>query len=324
MSLRVRTVCDMTLSTPLRPAPPATRRRALLVYLGLAYAGMWAAMSPLLATGFQRGNAREEPGTLEQACIAAAMFAPALAAILVVRFVERDGTRVRDALALRLPRPLTRALLACLLPIGVLAALTAAVIALGTLAGTYPLAGPDTLTAGGVAEWALQGLIGMLVSLPLFFGEELGWQGFLFPRLLRADGTAGLIRAYVLTGSAFALWHLPTLLMGGQYPGKPWYLAVPALTVSCILILPVFTWLRLRSGSVVPAVFAHAFASTLSVATLKEFADPDATLDPLTMGLAGWPGWAVTGAFVAFLSLTGRLRPTYYDKRNAPRPTTAL
>ncbi|MFB7667114.1 CPBP family intramembrane glutamic endopeptidase [Kitasatospora sp. NPDC056138] len=311
----------MALSTSLRPpAPPAARRRALLVYLGLAYAGMWAAMSPLLAGGFQRGDAREDPGALEQACIAAAMFAPALAAVLVVRFVERDGTRVRDALALRLPRPLTRAVSACLLPVGVLAALTAAVIALGTLAGSYPFAGLDALTAGGVTGWAVQGLVGMLVSLPLFFGEELGWQGFLFPRLLRAGGTAGLVRAYVLTGGAFALWHLPTLLMGGQYPGRPWYVAVPALTVSCVLVLPVFTWLRLRSGSVVPAVFGHAFASTLGVATLKEFADPDATLDPLTMGLAGWPGWVVTGTFVAFLALTGRLRPSHYEERDARRP----
>ncbi|MEU6961884.1 hypothetical protein [Streptomyces chrestomyceticus] len=43
------------------------------------------------------------------------------------------------------------------------------------------------------------------------------------------------------------------------------------------------------------------------------------------MGLTGWPGWIVTAAFVAFLALTGRLRPSTYaagGRRHAsvPRP----
>ncbi|MET8540200.1 CPBP family intramembrane glutamic endopeptidase [Kitasatospora sp. NPDC004799] len=302
----------MTLLT--RTPPSAARRRGLLVYLVLACAGMWAAMTPLLADGYRRADAREEVGTLEQLCIGAAMLAPALAALLVVRFVERGGA-VREALALRLPRPWARAVRACLLPLGVLGGLTAATLVLGALVGGYPFAGFGSLDAGRVGSWAVQGLIGMVLSLPLFFGEEIGWQGFLFPRLLRpGGGTAALVRAYLLTGTAFALWHLPTLLMGGQYPGRPWYLAVPALTVSCVLVLPVFTWLRLRSGSVVPAVLAHAFASSMSVSMVREFAEPDAELDPLTMSLAGWPGWIVLGGFVAFLACTGRLRPGRYAR----------
>ncbi|MFJ9415449.1 CPBP family intramembrane glutamic endopeptidase [Streptomyces sp. NPDC101227] len=285
--------------------PPRSRRRGLLVYLGVAYAGMWAAMAPLLAGGFQRGDARQDPGALEQACIAAAMFAPALAAILVVRWVERGG-RVRDALALRWPRPWGRAVRACLMALAVPAGLTAAALALSTLAGRYPF---DGLHGDELGTWAGAAALDLLLSLPLFFGEELGWQGYLFPRLAGDGGRAALVRAYVVTGAAFALWHLPTLLMGGQYPGRPWYVSVPAMLVSCVLVLPVFTWLRLRSGSVVPAVIGHAFMSTASVGMIKEFADPRAALDPLHMGIAGWPGWIVLGAFVAFLALTGRLRP---------------
>ncbi len=52
-------------------------------------------------------------------------------------------------------------------------------------------------------------LLKMLVSLPLFFGEELGWQGYLFPRLAGRGKGARLTWAYVGTGAAFALWHLP-------------------------------------------------------------------------------------------------------------------
>ncbi|MFJ8621605.1 CPBP family intramembrane glutamic endopeptidase [Kitasatospora sp. NPDC093550] len=324
----------MTLLT--QSPPRASRRRGLLLYLVLAYAGMWAAMAPLLAVGYRRADAREEVGGLEQLCIGAAMFAPALAALFVVRFVERGregghgGTGgsggVRDALALHWPRPWGRAVRACLLPIGVLGGLTTAVLVLGTLSGSYPFAGFRALDEGAVGSWAVRGVIGMAFSLPLFLGEELGWQGFLFPRLVRLGGGAGtgaLVRAYLLTGSAFALWHLPPLLMGGQYPGRPWYVAVPAFVVSCVLVLPVFTWLRLRSGSVVPAVLAHTFASSMSVSMVKEFAAPGAELDPLTMGLGGWPGWIVLGAFVAFLAFTGRLRTDVGELMSADgrRPT---
>ncbi|MEW1657603.1 CPBP family intramembrane glutamic endopeptidase [Streptomyces sp. NPDC093707] len=283
---------------------PLRRRRGPLVYLVLANLGMWAAMSPLLISGFQRGDAREETGALAEVCIAAAMFAPALAALLVIRLVEPGG-RVRDALALRWPRPWGRGVRACLTGLAVPAGLTVAALALGSAAGVYPV---GELHWGTTGTWAVGMLAQIAVSLPLFFGEELGWQGYLFPRLARSGSGTRLLPAYLLTGCAFALWHLPTLLMGGQYPGRPWYVSVPAMLVSCTLVLPIFTWLRLRSGSVLPAVLAHAFVSTASVGLVKQGADPTARLDPLHMGLTGWPGWIVMGALVAFLALTGRLR----------------
>ncbi len=303
-----------------RLPPPAPRRRGLLVFLVVANLGMWAAMAPLLLMDFRRENARSVTGTLEEVCISAAMFAPALAALLVVRYVDRAG-RIRDVLALRWPRPHGRTVRSCLLALAVPATLTALALGVGAAAGHYPFG----VRWEAVAPWAAAMLLQMLVSLPLFFGEELGWQGYLFPRLARDGGGARLVWAYVVTGAAFALWHLPTLLMGGQYPGRPWYVSVPAMVISCVLVLPVFTWLRLRSGSVVPAVLGHTFVSTAGVGMVKVCAAPDAPLDPLHMGLTGWPGWVVTAAFVAFLALTGRLRPSTYaagGRRHAsvPRP----
>ncbi|UBI39107.1 MULTISPECIES: CPBP family intramembrane glutamic endopeptidase [Streptomyces] len=286
-----------------------SRRRGLWLYLGVAYAGMWLAMLPLLVSGYRRGDAREGTGALAEVCIAFAMFAPALGAVVAVRYV-RGGGRLREALALRWPRPWGRAVRECLTAVAVPAGLTVAALTLGALVGRYPVVPVGELDAASVTGRLAGGLVGMVVSLPLFFGEELGWQGYLFPRLLRDGHRTRPLRAYLLTGAAFALWHLPTLIMGGQYPGRPWYVSVPAMVVSCTLVLPVFTWLRLRSGSVVPAVVAHAFVSSLSVGMVKEFADPDAALDPLHMGLTGWPGWIVMAAFVAFLARTGRLRPT--------------
>ncbi|MFE4798806.1 type II CAAX prenyl endopeptidase Rce1 family protein [Streptomyces sp. NPDC057908] len=292
----------MTVTTP-RALPPRTRIRSLIVYLTLAYSGMWLAMSPLLIKGFRRTDGRAQPGDLENLCIAAAMMAPAVAAVVVVRWVE-GNSRVRDALALRLPKPWPRAVGWLLTAVAVPAGLTVATLAIGTAAGVYPFEGASW---SGATAWAGTALVQMLLSLPLFFGEELGWQGYLLPRLAQGKGTTRTLRAYLGTGAAFALWHLPTLLMGGQYPGEPWYVAVPAMLVSCGLALPVFTWLRLASGSVIPAVVGHAFVSSASVSMVREFAEPDAPLEPLHMSLAGWPGWLAMALLVAVLARTGRL-----------------
>lgn len=276
----------------------------MFTYVAIACLGMWAAMSPLLLDGFRRTDGRAEPGNAEQLCIAGAMMAPALAAIVVVRRVERRDGRLRDALALRMPRPWPHAVRWTLAAVVVPAGLTVVTLAIGTAAGVYPFA---AVSWGDTTAWAGTALVQMLVSLPLFFGEELGWQGYLLPRLAYGKGRARPVRAYLGTGAAFALWHLPTLLMGGQYPGRPWYVSVPAMVISCSLVLPVFSWLRLASGSVIPAVVGHAFVSTTSVSMVKHFAEPDAPLNPLQMSLAGWPGWIAMGALVAFLALTGRL-----------------
>ncbi|MFB7548987.1 type II CAAX prenyl endopeptidase Rce1 family protein [Streptomyces sp. NPDC056154] len=288
----------------LRAVPQEARFRGLFTYLTIACLGMWVAMSPLLLGGFRRTDGRAEPGMQEQLCIAGAMMAPALAAIVVVRWVERRDGRLLDALALRMPRPWSHAVRWMLAAVAVPAGLTAVALAIGTAAGVYPFGGVNW---GDTTAWAGTALVQMLVSLPLFFGEELGWQGYLLPRLAYGKGRARPVRAYLCTGAAFALWHLPTLLMGGQYPGRPWYVSVPAMVISCSLALPVFSWLRLASGSVIPAVIGHAFVSTASVSMVKHFAEPDAPLNPLQMSLAGWPGWIAMGALVAFLALTGRL-----------------
>ncbi|GAA0465075.1 CPBP family intramembrane metalloprotease [Streptomyces olivaceiscleroticus] len=295
--------------------PPGRGRRGLIAFLGLAYLGMWLSMSPLLASGYLRTDGRTETGALEQVCIAVAMMTPALAAVLVIRYVEPAGRgRVREALALRWPSPPGRAVRACLMALAVPAGLTLIALGIGAAAGAYSW---GEVRWSGLGVWAVGMLLQLLPSLPLFFGEELGWQGYLFPRLAQDGRPRRLLWAYLATGVVFALWHLPTLLMGGQYPGRPWCVSVPAMLVSCTLALPIFTWLRLRSGSVIPAVVGHAFVSTVSVSMVKEFADHDVMPDPLRMGLFGWPGWIAMAAFVAFLAATGRLR---HPGVTAPRP----
>ncbi|WP_234345975.1 type II CAAX prenyl endopeptidase Rce1 family protein [Streptomyces sp. NRRL F-5755] len=108
----------------------------------------------------------------------------------------------------------------------------------------------------------------------------MGRQGCLFPHLAGRGKGARLVWAYGGTGAAFVLWHLSTLLMGGQYPGRHWYVSVFVMVVGCVLVLPVFTWLRLRSGPVVSAIVGHT-----STQHLEQQADrPDEGRQPAAAG----------------------------------------
>jgi len=79
-------------------------------------------------------------------------------------------------------------------------------------------------------------------------GEELGWRGFLLPRL--AQGRS-ILKATLLTFFVWALWHVP-LFFSGYRVLIPFLIAVLALSV-------IFTWLWDRvGGNVFVLAIAHA------------------------------------------------------------------
>jgi|GEM_PF-5777485 len=110
-------------------------------------------------------------------------------------------------------------------------------------AGTFALTLPDS------------GALIALIPISLFFalGEELGWRGFLAPAL---TNRFGYIRASILTGLIWWIWHLslgnPLIYEYYYYPG-----ATISFAVCLIAISFVANALRLRSQSVWPATLLH-------------------------------------------------------------------
>ena len=86
-------------------------------------------------------------------------------------------------------------------------------------------------------------------------GEEIGWRGFLVPELGKFNS---LTRTSVLSGVIWSAWHAPLIIWSDYNSGAPTWYAVTCFATMVISISFVFAWLRLRSGSVWPAVLLHA------------------------------------------------------------------
>ncbi len=114
-----------------------------------------------------------------------------------------------------------------------------------------------------------------LPNVPFTFGEEYGWRGYLLPRLL----PLGEIRASVLLGLIWGVWHLPLLLAGLNYPGVNVWLAIIVFTFVTVALSFTYTWFYVASsGSVLVAAVFHAstnqFSDTFWVPPLLSGANP--------------------------------------------------
>lgn len=85
------------------------------------------------------------------------------------------------------------------------------------------------------------------------FGEELGWRGFLVPKLIES----GYSRPYLISGIIWALWHLPLVALGGYYSTNAPVLIAIVYTASIISMTFVISELRMRSGSLWVATTMH-------------------------------------------------------------------
>ena len=96
--------------------------------------------------------------------------------------------------------------------------------------------------------------VGVVVSLVVVSGEEIGWRGYMLTRLI----DAGVPRPVLASGLIWGVWHVPLVLAGV-------YAAGPSPTVSAVLIMVsitsfgyVIARMRLETGSVWPAIVLHA------------------------------------------------------------------
>src|SRR5699024_5106100 len=67
----------------------------------------------------------------------------------------------------------------------------------------------------------------------------------------------GFWKATLLIGLIWGLWHAPlTIFAGHNYPSTPIF-GVLMITVSCMLMSPIISFITIKSRSVFPAAFFH-------------------------------------------------------------------
>ena len=97
--------------------------------------------------------------------------------------------------------------------------------------------------------------LGVIRSTAVALGEEIGWRGFLLPRLVERTGfTIGCL----LSGCIWAVWHYPGLLFADYNSGTKPAFALTCFTLMVIADSYILGWLRLMSGSLWPAAILHA------------------------------------------------------------------
>lgn len=176
---------------------------------------------------------------------------PLLAVALVgVAFVRRGHRRAYWA-GLGLQRPGFRWWpVAVAIPVVVAALAYAVAIAVGVA---------ELPSLGSAADWIRAEGINLLINATIgavfILGEEIGWRGFLLPRLHTVLPPRS---AWIVTGLVHGLFHLPLILLTTTYDsiGSRWIIA-PSVVVVVTGGGVIYGWLRDRSGSLWPVTIAH-------------------------------------------------------------------
>lgn len=242
------------------------------------------------------------------------MFAPTIATVVAVRMVEKRSWRSGVGLRFRgLWRRLARWSLLGFLIVLALGTITVVVALLrgvpGDLTGRTWLhqtteqlaqAGLSLPPAGIIGLTAIGGVVGIVITAVATLGEEIGWRGFLWPRLK----PLGFYPAIALGGLIWSLWHLPITLIGHNYPGMPRPFAVAMFIPACVAMNFLFGAITERAGgSPIASAFAHATVNSttalvlLVLSTSQTVAHLNWYIDFVT-GLTGMVLFTIAGLLV--------------------------
>jgi uncharacterized protein len=151
----------------------------------------------------------------------------------------------------------------------------------------------ETLPMHPILLTLLQGLFaGITINAVAAFGEELGWRGF----LLKAFKEMSFLKASVIIGFIWGVWHSPLILMGHNYPQHP-QIGVLMMTIWCILLTPLFLYITIKAKSVIAAAILHGTMNATAGISIMVISGGN----DLTVGVTGLAGFI--SVFAIFLAV---------------------
>jgi uncharacterized protein len=128
----------------------------------------------------------------------------------------------------------------------------------------------------------LEGLIaGVTINAVFGFGEELGWRGLMQTEL----NFMGFWKSSAIIGLTWGVWHAPLILQGHNYPQHP-QLGVFMMTILTLLLSPIYSYIRIKSKSVIAAAIMHGTTNALAALPISLIKGGN----DLTVGMTGLAG----------------------------------
>ena len=280
-------------------------RKALRTFLVITFSLAWVLF--LVPLAFKNADPQIHQIVIT-VFFALAMWAPGIAAIVATK--KSDGSLA--ALNIKTLGPKRYYLWAWLL-FPILSMLTGVVTVLFRVAEFDPTlalirqslgALPEDVPLDPAAIAALQAgvaiLIAPLINMLFAFGEELGWRGFLLPKLM----PLGKWKAIILSNVIWGLWHAPAIIQGHNYPGYP-VLGIFMMVILTVLVGIILSWLYLKTNSPWAPALAHGSMNAVASLSLL-FLVPGFDI-AIGGTLASVMGWIPLAAFVLWLVLTNRV-----------------
>ncbi len=279
-------------------------KRGTIWFVLLAFGIAWLFWEIPLRSGLSLGD------PLFQLFLLPGSFAPAIAAIIVRKWITGEG--FEDAgFKLHFKQRWQIYLVAWLLPFLVIAGiiLVNALVGVADLtldaqeavARSLPEGQEIPENAPPMTWWLIvgQGLIMSLIAIPILWGEEFGWRGYLQLRLFGDQP----VKAAVVTGLIWGVWHYPINLRGYNFPDHE-YLGLLVFPVSTVFISIILGWFRYRSGSIWAASLGHSATNAIggSLAALLFAGGP-----MIFTNYLGILAWIPLGIIAGWIVLTGRL-----------------
>jgi membrane protease YdiL (CAAX protease family) len=138
-----------------------------------------------------------------------------------------------------------------------------------------------------------QGLIaGITINAVAAFGEELGWRGF----LLRQFQHMSFLKASLVIGVIWGIWHAPLIMMGHNYPQHP-QIGVLMMVVMCVLLTPFLLYITIKAKSVIAAAIMHGTMNAVAGISIMGINGGN----DLTSGIAGLAGFITSFVFLILL-----------------------
>ena len=136
-------------------------------------------------------------------------------------------------------------------------------------------------------------IVNPIMGIVQCFGEELGWRGYLLPKL---GEKLSPLSSSMVTGVIWGLWHAPIIAMGYNYGTDHRIAGIFAMIIFCTVLGIISGFLTYKVHSIWPAVLFHASINGMDLwapSTLFMSHKPNVFLGPDILGIFGGLGFII-------------------------------